>query len=69
MVDVKIASEIDLSGFHRAAEAMARFNCVWTLSARRDRLRARAEHFATPGWQRPFWRLRARLVERKLARI
>jgi hypothetical protein len=46
--------------FGDAAENMARFNLTWRKGERLESLRRRAEHFATPSWQRPFHRLRVR---------
>ena len=46
--------------FANANQAMAGLNHTFRKGQRLDELRSRAEHFATPSWQRPFHRLRVR---------
>lgn len=60
---------IDTSAFRRAAVAAQRLSRALALSVEHDRLRRHALHFATPGWQRPYWRLRSWYVGRQLARL
>jgi len=41
-------------------ETAQRFQIQWRKGVRLATLRNKAEHFATPSWQRPFHRLRVR---------
>lgn len=48
--------------FREATESFQLINRAFDRFNRSTALSRRAEHFATPWWQRSYWRLRARIV-------